>query len=207
MKYCCSYLKSHLEAKCAQHDDPWECPDYTLVNVNGLVGIPVRDGGSSFIQIDHCPWCGSPITKPGITKVVINDAIGGFSLSKWAVKQLYDQGSEFIEVNPYGDPNDPIIFHQHYNRSEYMKTTVTHADKDGVKVELADRYRWCLLDEKQPRMCPLLVKLVEEHGERANGECAELKIVEVPSNVNWHISEAETGAEWIAENHRRWGYD
>jgi hypothetical protein len=26
-------------------------------------GIPVHDGGSSFIEIDFCPWCGTKLTK------------------------------------------------------------------------------------------------------------------------------------------------
>ncbi len=27
-------------------------------------GIPVHDGGTSFITIDYCPWCGSNIKNP-----------------------------------------------------------------------------------------------------------------------------------------------
>jgi hypothetical protein len=26
-------------------------------------GIPVHDGGSSFIKIEHCPWCGTGLKK------------------------------------------------------------------------------------------------------------------------------------------------
>jgi len=37
-----------------------DCPDATLIRIQskGKFGIPVRDGGSSFIAIDYCPWCG-----------------------------------------------------------------------------------------------------------------------------------------------------
>jgi hypothetical protein len=28
---------------------------------DGNFGIPVRDGGSSYIKIDFCPWCGTKI--------------------------------------------------------------------------------------------------------------------------------------------------
>jgi hypothetical protein len=28
---------------------------------NGTYGIPIHDGGTSVIQINHCPWCGSKL--------------------------------------------------------------------------------------------------------------------------------------------------
>ena len=48
-----------------------------------------------------------------------------------------------------------------------------------------------------------LVSLVEELGEEANGKYSELKIVEIPNDVEWHIVDIE-GNEYIAENHRTW---
>ena len=50
---------------------------------------------------------------------------------------------------------------------------------------------------------PLLIKIVEEMGDKANGRCAELKIVEIPDDVNWSIEEYD-GWEWVAERHRTW---
>ena len=49
----------------------------------------------------------------------------------------------------------------------------------------------------------LLVEVVEELGERAFGECARLKVVEIPEDVQWSIKEHD-GNEWVAENHRTW---
>lgn len=54
-----------------------------------------------------------------------------------------------------------------------------------------------------PRDDPILVEVVEQLGEEANGRCAELKIVEVPDNVRWTI-EAFDGMEHVAEVHRTW---
>jgi hypothetical protein len=48
-----------------------------------------------------------------------------------------------------------------------------------------------------------LVAIVDEMGKEANGSFADLKIVEVPSDVAWQIEEYD-GAEWIAEQHRIW---
>jgi hypothetical protein len=41
------------------HDDP----DVTLIYSvkTKRYGIPVRDGGSSYIHITHCPWCGKKL--------------------------------------------------------------------------------------------------------------------------------------------------
>jgi len=44
--------------KCREHQDAKECPDLTIVKVNNEYGMPVRDGGKSYIKIEYCPWCG-----------------------------------------------------------------------------------------------------------------------------------------------------
>lgn len=54
-----------------------------------------------------------------------------------------------------------------------------------------------------PRDDPYLVKVVKELGQAANGSHANLKVVEIPGNVKWHIAEYD-GNEWVAEDHRTW---
>lgn len=49
----------------------------------------------------------------------------------------------------------------------------------------------------------VLVEVVEQLGESANGKFAELKVVEIPDDVQWTIEEYD-GAEWVAEKHRTW---
>jgi hypothetical protein len=58
-------------------------------------------------------------------------------------------------------------------------------------------------DRDIPRNDPYLVKIVKEMGSLANGSCANLKIVEIPGDVEWVVQEYD-GAEWIAEKHRTW---
>jgi hypothetical protein len=58
-------------------------------------------------------------------------------------------------------------------------------------------------DRDIPRDDPYLVKIVKEMGMSANGAHANLKIVEVPADVDWIVSEYD-GAEWVAEVHRTW---
>jgi len=64
-----------------------------------------------------------------------------------------------------------------------------------------------LPDESQfnvDRSDPYLVKIVEYLGEAASSEFSELRIVEIPDGVKWHIEEYD-GKEWVAEDHRTWG--
>jgi hypothetical protein len=74
---------------------------------------------------------------------------------------------------------------------EYKKLAgIPESDKDFYDRDIA-------------RDDPYLVKVVRELGMSANGSCANLKIVEVPGDVSWHIAEYD-GAEWVAEDHRTW---
>lgn len=50
---------------------------------------------------------------------------------------------------------------------------------------------------------PILVEIVEQLGNAANGDYAELKVVEIPDDIQWQIEE-NCGNEWIAEKHRTW---
>lgn len=50
---------------------------------------------------------------------------------------------------------------------------------------------------------PTLVKVVEDLGSKANGEFAQLDVVEIPDGVNWKIEEYD-GMEHVAEIHRTW---
>lgn len=58
-------------------------------------------------------------------------------------------------------------------------------------------------DRDIPRDDPYLIKVIKELGMTANGEFANLKIIEIPADVEWLVQEYD-GAEWIAEKHRTW---
>jgi hypothetical protein len=50
---------------------------------------------------------------------------------------------------------------------------------------------------------PVLVQVVEQLGEEANCRFSKLKVVEIPSDVQWEIAEY-AGNEWVSEKHRTW---
>lgn len=58
-EFCCESMKYHIEYKCDVHKDPFDCPDKIIYHSkkHNNFGIMIHDGGSSFIEIEFCPWC------------------------------------------------------------------------------------------------------------------------------------------------------
>lgn len=51
---------------------------------------------------------------------------------------------------------------------------------------------------------PKLIAAIEKIGlKESSGQHAELKIVEIPDDVEWTIKEYD-GIEWVAEKHQTW---
>ena len=71
-----------------------------------------------------------------------------------------------------------------------------YAEKKGKPVDE-------VYDFDIPRDDLVLVWVVEHLGLKANGDYAELKVVEIPEGVDWFISNYD-GIEHVAERHRTW---
>jgi len=56
-------MTDQFKRVCKQHSDRFDCPDALIVYADkiGKYGIIIHDGGTSFIVIDFCPWCGSAL--------------------------------------------------------------------------------------------------------------------------------------------------
>ena len=48
-----------------------------------------------------------------------------------------------------------------------------------------------------------LIECITALGKQADGAFSELKIIEIPDDVEWQIEEYD-GLEWVAEKHRCW---
>ncbi|RZT87495.1 hypothetical protein EV383_4420 [Pseudonocardia sediminis] len=61
--YCCDMLRENATLSCGQHTTSHTCPDVTVVwsDQHQEFGLPVRDGGSSWIAIAFCPWCSADL--------------------------------------------------------------------------------------------------------------------------------------------------
>jgi len=136
-------------------------------------------------------------------KVVINKCYGGFSLSPLAVKRMAElQGKEcYFYAGSFGNYKQASL-------KEAEKAFLFFAfDVPNVTNEQMNDnefYGEHELDNRpNDRSDKFLVQVVEELGEKANGSCAELKVVEIPDGIDYEIEEYD-GMEWISEAHRTW---
>ena len=95
---------------------------------------------------------------------------------------LVPPGDERVESQPEDWHNMTIAQRQAHNRA-YEK--IVFYDHDVARDD------------------PYLVATVEELGAAANGRHANLKVVEIPADVEWEIDEYD-GMEHVAEKHRTW---
>ena len=61
--YCCKMMTENAKFSCKDCHDEFECPDSIVYHneKEGTFGIIIHDGGSSYIQISYCPWCGKKL--------------------------------------------------------------------------------------------------------------------------------------------------
>ena len=116
----------------------------------------------------------------GTQSIVINRCHGGFSLSRTAELEYLDQAGITYEFESKGSRDDD--------------------NRYGPNIKVNGAY-WSSRDI--PRDDPILVRLVQQWGEQAHGDFADLHVVKVPGDVDWYVEEYD-GLEWVAENHRTW---
>ena len=107
-------------------------------------------------------------------KVVINACYGPFSISRQAAEFMAKRGNARAKAM----------------LADKGTTWYGFGSVDGFEDEFE-------------RDCPDLVAAVERLGRKANGKYAELRVVDVPDDVEWEISEYD-GYEHVAEKHRTW---
>ena len=113
-------------------------------------------------------------------KVVINQCYGGFGLSDKAFERYL--GIKRIAFESYVSRYNSRLYYQagHLKDEDYYLSV--------YDIERND---------------PALVQAVEELGLEANSQHSSLKVVEIPDDVKWYVSEYD-GWETIHEEHRTW---
>jgi hypothetical protein len=151
-------------------------------------------------------------------KIVINVCHGGFGLSEKGIdryielkglklyKNTDEEYDKFCNENAVSKPSANYYTVPYEEFQKVYQNDVSKTDWPG-KEEGYGRYNesnqlcWSFYDVH--RNDAILVQVVEELGELADGRYSELKVVEIPEDVQWHIGEYD-GWEWVAENHRTW---
>lgn len=62
-KFCCERMRDQVNRTCELHDNAFDCPDRLVwfSEEKRIFGLIIHDGGSSYITIVYCPWCGSKL--------------------------------------------------------------------------------------------------------------------------------------------------
>jgi hypothetical protein len=58
---CCESMEHQLRMPKCKHHTQAQCPDMLIVLSGGNYVMPIKDGGSSFIRIYYCPFCGTKL--------------------------------------------------------------------------------------------------------------------------------------------------
>ena len=85
------------------------------------------------------------------------------------------------------------------NEGEVLFDRTLSGDRHDVK--FYGRYWETWLESN--RTHPLLIRVVEELGDKASGRFGELAVIEIPDGIEWEISDYD-GIETIEELHRTW---
>ena len=144
-----------------------------------------------------------------MVKVAVNRCYGGFGLSPKASKRYLELNGKECHFYTH------IKFKHSDGKEEYKKLTLEEVQDTGLffsitlkdlgdKIEKIpnDFYQYESFYDKK-RADKILIQVIEELGDDANGQCANIEIVEVPEDVEWEIDEYD-GKESIHETHRSW---
>lgn len=138
-------------------------------------------------------------------KVVINNCFGGFGLSNFGeleylklkgktaffYKQTQYKHNGGIDLYEKIDPNERKMFSH----------TLTKDMGDSFSEFPCDEFYFS--SREIERTDEDLIKVIETFGEKVNGQCSSLTIVDIPDGVNYEIDEYD-GNEHIAEVHKTW---
>ena len=117
-------------------------------------------------------------------KVIINNCHGGFGLSEQAIEKLLERK---------GIAFDKVEREQKFLGASYYKAGQPHTNDNYISE----------YDLFEDRADEDLIAVVEELGTAADGRFSELKVIEIPDDVEWYVEEYD-GLEWVAEVHRTW---
>ena len=147
-------------------------------------------------------------------KVAVNKCYGGFGISTLALKELALRNAKCLETctpkHYYGGDKENYIMREEWE-AKWLDDFPKYKDigdgfmahqfgfnlyKDGILYSFDDRSPEVRADKD-------LIEVIEALGDKANGDYAKIKIVDIPDDIDFEITEYD-GFEKIAEKHRTW---
>lgn len=153
-------------------------------------------------------------------KIVINKCYGGFGLSYEAVMEYAKRKG--IKLYAYSDELLTTEERLKHKPKNGLISSFKHVEYHGGK-DKNGREPFCVHYSTSPelnkdgtiprkgyfsprdinRNDPDLVAVIEKLGKKANGNHAELGVLEIPDGVEWELYEYD-GIESVEEKHRSW---
>lgn len=137
-------------------------------------------------------------------KVILNKCFGGFDVSKEAY-ELYakKKGLElFCYEMDIKDIKKPIYRYATKKISLFNNYFIKDFG-NNVRITNEDYEKYNLYLDTSHREDPILIEVIEELGEKANGRFGELKIVEIPDELDYVIDEYD-GIETLHQKVQEW---
>ncbi len=141
-------------------------------------------------------------------KIVINVCFGGYGFSDEAYEKFIEWG---IPVQKYikekRGENGLYIDEPKNDGKVIFDRTLSGASFPDSNIDLLQEIRslgrYWDVNWTGERDDPMVIRVVEELGEKANGKHAKLKVVEIPDGTKYTVEEYD-GNEHIAEAHETW---
>lgn len=136
-------------------------------------------------------------------KIILNKCYGGFGVSE-KVYALYAK-KKGINIYRYAHHYESGLYVK-MNLDEDVNYSTYFFTKDFgncTKISNADVDKYYFYLSSEDREDPILIEVVEELGEEANGRFADLRVVEIPDNLDYVIDEYD-GIEVLHEKVRTW---
>jgi hypothetical protein len=137
-------------------------------------------------------------------KVILNKCYGGFGVSQKGY-ELYAKKKN-LSLYMYKRSNDDFMMFEKISKDENVLLTHYFTVDMGDSFSIHSMKNWngitLYLDESH-RTDSVLIEVVEELGKEANGEFADLQIVEIPDDMEYEIIDHD-GIERLCEVGKTW---
>lgn len=144
-------------------------------------------------------------------RIAVNKCWGGFGLSKEA-QALYMEKKYGVDNIYYYKTNTAGWGGKKSTKEDFIKEVDSHyisitTTDCGEEFDDYRKFNAVWFDDYNDsiefRSDPVLIKVLEELGDDANGDFAEIEIVDVPDDANVYIDNYD-GMETVEEKHRSW---